>query len=151
MQWLHWLSIYLGHRILWRHKPVKADVDEAGILLDGEKNELNLPDWGGQPFGTGGGGMGGIDITSDSFRHRFFEANKPWIIQQLRQTMSPRAQLEALMKGEAQPEGTFGVRQDISDDEGTESDSDLEDKIELDAAAKVCKISFGVFSRAYAA
>ncbi|EKX41902.1 hypothetical protein GUITHDRAFT_141646 [Guillardia theta CCMP2712] len=135
-KWLHWLSIYLGHRILWRHKPVKADVDEAGILLDGEKNELNLPDWGGQPFGTGGGGMGGIDITSDSFRHRFFEANKPWIIQQLRQTMSPRAQLEALMKGEAQPEDTFGVRQDISDDEGTESDSDLEDKIELDAAAK---------------
>ena len=46
-----------------------------------------------------------VVITSDSFRHRFFEANKPWIIQQLRRTMPPRAQLEALTKGELLPEG----------------------------------------------
>jgi hypothetical protein len=48
----------------------------------------------------GQGGGSGVDITTDSFRHRFFEANKPWIIQQLRNTMSPRAQLEALARGE---------------------------------------------------
>jgi hypothetical protein len=49
--------------------------------------------------------------------------------------MSPRAQLEALAKGEAFPED-FGNRQDISDDEGTDSDSDRDDQLELDAMAK---------------
>lgn len=127
--------MYIGYRILWRHKLKIADVDEAGMLIDPDKGALDLPDWNGQGFGGGGGGGPGIDITSESFRHRFFEANKPWIIQQLRQTMSPRAQLEALAKGEAFPED-YGTRGDISDDEGTDSDSDRDDKFELDSMAK---------------
>jgi len=122
--------------VLWRHKLQIADIDDTGMLIDPDKGALDLPDWNGGGFGGGGGGGGpNIDITSDSFRHRFFEANKPWIIQQLRQTMSPRAQLEALAKGEAFPED-FGNGQEISDDEGTDSDSDKDDKLELDAMAK---------------
>ena len=135
LQLLHWGCVYIGYRFLWRHKLKIADVDDAGMLIDPDKGALDLPDWNGKGFGDGKGGGPSIDITSESFRHRFFEANKPWIIQQLRQTMSPRAQLEALAKGEAFPED-LGNRQDISDDEGTDSDSDRDDQLELDAMAK---------------
>lgn len=122
--------------MLWRHKLQVAEIDDTGMLIDPDKGALDLPDWQGGGFGQGGQGGGpNIDITSESFRHRFFEANKPWIIQQLRQTMSPRAQLEALAKGEAFPED-LGNRGDISDDEGTDSDSDKDDKFELDLMAK---------------
>lgn len=128
--------MYVGYRILWRHKLQLAEIDDTGMLINPDKGVLDLPDWQGGGFGQGGQGGGpNIDITSESFRHRFFEANKPWIIQQLRQSMSPRAQLEALAKGEAFPED-FGNRQDISDDEGTDSDSDKDDKFELDLMAK---------------
>ena len=108
LQLLHYGCIHFGYRFLWRHKRVLADVGDEGLLLgEGDKNSLNLPDWGQQGLVAGGSGGQGdnVDITSDSFRHRFFEANKPWIIQQLRKTMSPRAQLEALTKGELLPEG----------------------------------------------
>lgn len=136
MQIVHWCCIYLGYKILWRHKPVLADIDDFGMLIDEDKKELHLPDWGGQGFGGGGGGGSGVDITSDSFRHRFFEANKPWIIQQLRMTMSPRAQLEALAKGEAFPDDGLGDK-DISSDEGSSSDSDRDSDFDLDPMAKV--------------
>ena len=135
VQLIHWQCVMFGYRVLWRHKLKVADIDENGMLLDPDKGALDLPDWNGAGKGQGGGGGPSIDITSESFRHRFFEANKPWIIQQLRQTMSPRAQLEALAKGEAFPED-FGNRGDISSDEGTDSDSDRDDKFELDAMAK---------------
>lgn len=134
MKLIHWQCVMFGYRALWRHKLKVADVDETGMLIDPDKGALDLPDWNGAGMGGGGGGGPNIDITSESFRHRFFEANKPWIIQQLRQTMSPRAQLEALAKGEAFPED-FG-KGDITSDEGTDSDSDRDDKFELDAMAK---------------
>jgi hypothetical protein len=135
MQFIHWGCVYIGYRVLWRHKLKIVDIDDTGMLINPDKGALDLPDWQGAEFGKGGGGGPGMDITSDSFRHRFFEANKPWIIQQLRQTMSPRAQLEALAKGEAFPED-FGKDQGISDDDGTDSDSDRDTKFELDPMAK---------------
>uniref|UniRef100_A0A7S0QR61 Tyrosine-protein kinase ephrin type A/B receptor-like domain-containing protein n=1 Tax=Cryptomonas curvata TaxID=233186 RepID=A0A7S0QR61_9CRYP len=139
---LHYACIHFGYRFLWRHKRVAADIGDEGLLLgEGDKNSLNLPDWGQQGFGAGSGGGGGgnnIDITTDSFRHRFFEANKPWIIQQLRKTMSPRAQLEALTKGELLPDDTDRKKGgDVSDDDGSDSDSARDDKFELDPLAKV--------------
>ena len=141
MQVIHYGCIHFGYRFLWRHKRVVAEVGDEGLLLgEGDKNSLNLPDWGQQGFGGGGGGGGGnnIDITTDSFRHRFFEANKPWIIQQLRKTMSPRAQLEALTKGELIPDDPDRKRGgDVSDDDGSDTDSGKDDKFELDALAKV--------------
>ena len=143
-QLLHYACIHVGHRFLWRHKRIAADIGDEGLLLgEGDKNSLNLPDWGQQGFGagSGGGGNNNIDITTDSFRHRFFEANKPWIIQQLRKTMSPRAQLEALTKGELLPDDTDHRKGgDVSDDDGSDSDSIQDVKFELDPLAKVCML-----------
>jgi hypothetical protein len=138
-QLLHYACIHFGYRFLWRHKRAITEIGEDGLLLgEGDKNSLNLPDWGQQGFGgSGGAGGTGIDITTDSFRHRFFEANKPWIIQQLRKTMSPRAQLEALTKGELLPEDTDKKHGDVSDDDGSEYDSDKDDRFDLDQLAKV--------------
>ena len=135
MKFLHFECLTIGYKVLWRHKLKVADIEDAGMLIDPDKGALDLPDWNGAGFGQGGPGGNNIDITSDSFRHRFFEANKPWIIQQLRSTMSPRAQLEALAKGEAFPED-FGARGDITSDDGTDSDSDRDGDFELDAMAK---------------
>ena len=133
---IHWTCVYFGYRLLWRHKAIVADFDEGGMLLDDGKDKLELPDWGGNlGKGMGGGGGYNIDITSDSFKHRFFEANKPWIIEQLRKTMSPRAQLEALTRGDAFDEGDL-KRGDISDDEGSTSESE-DGGLELDATAKL--------------
>ena len=131
---IHWFSIYLGYRILWRHKTSLTELDEAGMLLDPDgKKDLNLPDWASQGFGGGKGGQGGgEDTTTDSFRHRFFNANKPWIIQQLGLSMSPRTQLNELGRGEPLHDDKRG---DISSDEGSSSDSDREG-FELDPMAK---------------
>ena len=55
--------------------------------------------------------------------------------------MSPRAQLEALTKGELLPEVPDGKRGgEVSDDDGSESDSGKEEKFELDALAKVTSL-----------
>ena len=144
LQLLHYGCIHFGYRFLWRHKRVLADVGDEGLLLgEGDKNSLNLPDWGQQGLVAGGSGGQGdnVDITSDSFRHRFFEANKPWIIQQLRKTMSPRAQLEALTKGELLPEGPDTKRGgNVSDDDGSDSDSGREENIDFDSMAKVKQV-----------
>jgi hypothetical protein len=53
--------------------------------------------------------------------------------------MSPRAQLEALTKGELLPDDSDRRKGgDVSDDDGSDSDSARDDKFELDPLAKVC-------------
>jgi len=125
---IKWVCWRLGKRFVWRFKPVAAEVDESGLALSAfeAKGDLELPMWGGDKGGDGGKGFGGPDISSETFRHRFFIANKPWIMQQLKMSMSPRSNLVGDNDGYGDDPWVYDdgakLRTDVSDDEGTSDD-----------------------------
>lgn len=64
----------IGVRFLW-HLPLKtSDVDSAQL----PPKDLLLPDFGKKNQDLD------FDLASESFRHRFLNANRSWIIEQLR-------------------------------------------------------------------
>merc|ERR1711907_687852 len=73
--------------------------------------------------------MSAIDINnlSEEFKHQFLEMYKPWILQQLGDSMpTPRGQLSKLLNEEAEPWDIGNVyRDDISDDSGSDDDWDM--------------------------
>jgi len=72
LQWIEWMCKKIGVRFLW-HLPLKtSDVDSAQL----PPKDLLLPDFGKKNQD--------LDLASESFRHRFLNANRSWIIEQLR-------------------------------------------------------------------
>jgi hypothetical protein len=72
LQWIEWMCKKLGLRFLW-HLPLKtSDVDSVQL----PPKDLLLPDFGQKNQD--------LDLASESFRHRFLNANRSWIIEQLR-------------------------------------------------------------------
>jgi len=130
---LIWIVQYLcrkfGLRFLWKIKP---PVDEYPIKEMPPK-ELTLPDLS-KPATKD------ADVTSESFKHKFLNANRSWLIEQLRGSLP-----EGGGYGDAQSDasGGGGGRQDqqqdrdydISSDEGS-SESDGGPPATLDDAAK---------------
>jgi len=124
---IEWLCKKIGVRYLW-HLPPKTS-DDLGPQLP--PKDLMLPDFGKKDDE--------IDITSESFKHRFLNANRSWIIEQL------RGALGRSDDGPLGPEGMRGIGDDegmggenpygISDDEGSSSDDDNME-VPLDDAAQ---------------
>merc|ERR1711988_387922 len=86
---------------------------------------------------TLGGRAGGfnVDITSETFRRRFFEQNKPWILAQLAGEETPRTQLLKLTAGDPTGLGADGFG--VSDDDGSESDwGKRADTVQLSSISK---------------
>jgi hypothetical protein len=70
LQWIEWLCKKIGVRFLW-HLPLKTGEFSTPEL---PPKDLLLPDFS----------KTNEDMSSESFKHRFLNANRSWIIEQLR-------------------------------------------------------------------
>jgi len=75
VQFLQWICWWIGKRFLW-HVPLMESENAQPAM---PPKEVTLPDL----YGKDADGMD-PDMTSDSFKHRFLEANKNWLIDQLK-------------------------------------------------------------------
>ena len=133
-QFLRWICWRIARRFLWHIPPMEAEYAQPQM----PPKEVTLPDL----YGKDTGGMD-PDMTSDSFKHRFLEANKNWLIEQLKDHLrgdddgddSQGPEGDLLKRGKKKRPD-----HEISSDEGT--DSDGENAVNyLDEAAKVfCRI-----------
>jgi hypothetical protein len=77
----------IGIRFLWHLPLKKGDVDSAQL----PPKDLLLPDFGKKNQD--------LDFTSESFKHRFLNANRSWIIEQLRHALGAEGGKSLVLKG----------------------------------------------------
>lgn len=76
LQMVEWMCKKFGTRFLW-HLPLKSSKFSTAQL---PPKDLMLPDFGKRD--------NDLEMSSESFKHRFLKANRTWIIEQLRGALS---------------------------------------------------------------
>lgn len=115
---IHRLCFFVGKKFLWHVDAQSHDGDDGMFGAD-----ILKKDWENEGMYMGSGRKNGdFDVTSDTFRHRFLENNREWILRQLG-VASPRSKLAMMLAGGSDDEDSDGRKDvDISDDEGSDSD-----------------------------
>jgi hypothetical protein len=117
-KFLEILSQLIGRRLLWKLPPREDAISDEDLLRE---DDLAEAEWDQKKAQISN------DTTSETFKRRFLDDNKPWILEQLRNQLSPRKGDQANIGVELADLLAFKPRGavDISDDEGSDGDENL--------------------------
>lgn len=138
---------YVGDKLLWRIDAASAQVGDDGIDIG---IELRIPDWKESEGNNGrrevqARGFGSFeDLDTDDFKHKFLEQNRPWILKQLKimdSGIGAKNMLsEELLERNNQWDLGEYVRDDISDDSGSDEGAPIRAKSSVQLAPGSRKI-----------
>uniref|UniRef100_A0A7S3LXC5 Uncharacterized protein n=1 Tax=Palpitomonas bilix TaxID=652834 RepID=A0A7S3LXC5_9EUKA len=102
---MHFVLMKIGKRVLWKTTDTPLDDGEAifGMLpeLIGHGGDFAIPKWEDIYDDTKEGKhyIGNLTarMKSETFRHKFLDVNRPWLIQQLANVMTPRSRLANML------------------------------------------------------
>jgi hypothetical protein len=120
---LEYLIFYVIARFgIWR---IKHEGTAWHIIQKGEEGELDVPAWEEIKGASSEAFIMNQRITSETFRYKFLNYNRTWLINQLPQILTPRT----LRRSRPYLINQFARiinarRQDISDDEGSEDEKE---------------------------
>jgi hypothetical protein len=138
---------YLGERFLWRIDAASTHVGDDGIDIG---IELRIPDWKESEGHSGRRevqslGFGSFeDFDTDDFKHKFLEKNRPWILKQLKLIDSgigaKNSLSDELLEMNSRWDLGEYVRDDISEDSGSDEESQVRIKQSVQLAPGSRKI-----------
>jgi len=139
--------LFLGEKLLWRIDAESALIGDDGLDIG---IELRIPEWK-EAEGPSGRheikslGFGSFeDVDSDDFKSKFLEKNRPWILKQLKlmdNGMGAKNLLtEEMLESNNQWDLGEYVRDDISDDSGSDDGAQIRAKSSIQLAPGSRKI-----------